>query len=543
VNQDSLQGEILGRVVSGSLTQGVRVKLEGGASVEDMAVGRYVTIEGGQRRFFGLITDISLESIDPQLSVTPPDVSDPFIAEVVAGTGTYGGLNILLTLTLGGDAMSLLEGPQPAKTVPAHFSWVRQASQEDIELVFGAEDEKHFVIGNPLDMETKVCLNLEEMIKRSNGVFGKTGTGKTFLARILLIGMLQKRDAVHLVFDMHSEYGWSGKRDERGVVPKGLKQLFPSRVAVFTLDEESSRRRNVQIDWVVQIGYDEIEPQDIEMLRETLNLTDLAAQASHRLARHFGEKKWLESFLALEGRQEIAELAQALGEHEGTLGSLHRGLRTLSRLRFLVPRAADNSVMRILEYLERGTSVVLEFGRYTDIVGYILVANLLTRRLHARYQELTEKALGEDLAPPRPLVITIEEAHRFLSPELSGQTAFGSIAREMRKYNVTLQVIDQRPSGIDEEVMSQLGTRLICLLDNERDIDSVLAGVSGRSELRAVLARLESKQQALILGHAVPMPLVIRTREYGSPESYKALGFQEAAELKKKAEEDLDLWR
>ena len=91
----------------------------------------------------------------------------------------------------------------------------------------------------------------------------------------------------------------------------------------------------------------------------------------------------------------------------------------------------------------------------------------------------------------------------------------------MRKYNVTLLIIDQRPSGIDDEVMSQIGTKITCLLDNERDIDSVLAGISGKNELRSVLARLESKQQALIFGHAVPMPVVVKTREYGSAESYR----------------------
>ena len=92
-----------------------------------------------------------------------------------------------------------------------------------------------------------------------------------------------------------------------------------------------------------------------------------------------------------------------------------------------------------------------------------------------------------------PLVIAIEEAHKFLGPELTGQTIFGAIAREMRKYNVTLLVIDQRPSGIDGEVMSQVGTKVTCLLENDRDVEAVLAGVSGRNELRAVLARLESK--------------------------------------------------
>ena len=51
--------ERLGIVVSGSLNKGVEVRLDSSASIEEMAVGRYVTIEGEKRRFFGMVTDIS----------------------------------------------------------------------------------------------------------------------------------------------------------------------------------------------------------------------------------------------------------------------------------------------------------------------------------------------------------------------------------------------------------------------------------------------------------------------------------------------------
>ena len=534
--------ERLGIVVSGSLNKGVEVKLDSSASVEDMAVGRYVTIEGQKRRFFGMITDVSLEVTDQKLALTPPDVSDPFVAEVLAGTSTYGTLHVLPMLTIGGDVVSLVEGPQPVKTVPSHFSVVNLASQSDVELVFGSEDERKFYIGTPLDMETKVCLNLEELVKRSNGIFGKSGTGKTFLTRLLLIGMLQKGTAVNLVFDMHSEYGWEG-RSEEGRKVKALKQLFPSKVAVFTLDEESSRRRRVSTDFVVRIGYDEIEPEDIGLLRQTLNLTEASVQAVYQLAREFGDKKWIEAALGLEDEDETKQLLTRLSIHDSTYRNLRRGLETIRRLPFLESHAPDNPVKRILEYLDLGINVVLEFGRYTDITAYILVANLLTRRIHAQYRERMEKAIGEDIAPPHPLVITIEEAHKFLNPEVASQTIFGTIAREMRKYNVTLLVIDQRPSGIDSEVMSQIGTKITCLLDNDRDIDSVLAGVSGKSELKSVLARLESRQQALIFGHAVPMPVVVRTREYGSAESYKDFISGEETEIRKQAEKDIEeLW-
>ena len=531
----------LGIVTAGSLNKGVEVRLDSSASVEDMAVGRYITIEGKKQRFFGMITDISLGVIDPKLTLTPPDVTDPFMAEVLAGTSTYGELHVLPMLTIGGDVTSLIEGPRPVKTVPSHFSKVNLASQQDVELVFGSEDERKFYIGTPLDMETKICLNLEELVKRSNGIFGKSGTGKTFLTRLLLIGMLQKGKAVNLVFDMHSEYGWEGS-SEKGLKVKALKQLFPSKVAVFTLDEENSRRRRVSTDFVVRIGYDEIEPEDMALLRQTLNLTEPATEAIYQLSRRFG-KNWLQHTLDLSDSEETKDLLKELSIHESTFQNLRRGLATIGRLPFLEPHAPDNAVRRILEYLERGTNVVLEFGRYTDITAYVLVANLLTRRIHAQYRERMERALAEDTAPPHPLVITIEEAHKFLNPEVASQTIFGTIAREMRKYNVTLLVIDQRPSGVDDEVLSQIGTKITCLLDNERDIDSVLAGVSGKSELKSVLSRLESRQQALIFGHAVPMPVVIRIREYGSAESYKAFGAGGETEAIKQVEKDIEeLW-
>ncbi len=528
----------LGIVVSGSLNKGVEVKLDSSASVEDITVGRYVIVEGKKQRFFGMITDISLGVIDPKLTLTPPDVSDPFLAEVVAGTSTYGTLHISPYLTIGGDATSIIEGPQPVKTVPTHFSTVKLASDQDMELVFGKEDKSRFWIGNPLDMETKLCLNLEEFAKRSNGIFGKSGTGKTFLTRILLIGMLQSSHAVNLIFDMHNEYGWKGTR-EGGAPVHGLKHFAPGKVALFTLDEENSRRRGASPDYVVRIGYDEIEPEDMTLLRSTLNLTEQAVEAVYQLHRKFG-KDWLQATLELKDSEELPE---GLEIHESTLQNLRRGLQTIRRLPFIEPHVPTDAVRSILDNLDRGINVVLEFGRYRDITAYVLVANMLARRIYNQYQLRVEKADGDGSAKPIPLVITIEEAHKFLSPEVSGRTIFGTIAREMRKYNVTLLVIDQRPSGIDEEVMSQLGTKITYLLDNERDVDNVLAGVSGKNELKSVMAKLAAKQQALIFGHAVPMPVAFKPREYGSADSYRGFASTGESESRQQAQKDIEqLW-
>ena len=237
----------------------------------------------------------------------------------------------------------------------------------------------------------------------------------------------------------------------------------------------------------------------------------------------------------------MLELANEIGVNPGALGTLHNRLSRFGRYRFMDAESSHNSVGEILNYLDRGMHVVLEFGDYGhDMAAYILVANLLTRRIYDRYARMTERALGESSQKPRPLVITIEEAHKFLTQGVAGQTIFGTIAREMRKYNVTLLIVDQRPSGIDNEVMSQLGTKITCLLDNDNDVSAVLEGVSGSRKLRSVLARLESKQQALVFGHALPMPVVIQTRDYGTAESYRSLGFVEAAEMKAQVERDIE---
>ena len=510
--------EEIGVVVGGSLTEGVEVRLNPDTDTENLRVGAFVRVQGNSSRFFGIITDIYLGMVDRFLGVYPPGANNKFISDSMSGIATYGNIQIEPRLVL------TESGFEPSRTIPAHFSNVFLASQEDVDIIFGKEDESHFYIGSPLDMETKLCLDIGKIVERSNGVFGKSGTGKTFLTRLLLIGILQSKKAVNLVFDMQSEYGWKGYSEAKGGEVKGLKQLFSSEVQIFSIDEESSKRRKVNPDFMVEIGYDDIQPEDIQMLRETLNLSEVAADATHSLAYEFGYRNWLKEFLALRSKDSIMNLADKIGVNSSALASLHNRLLRLVRLPFVKENGGNNSVKEIIMRLQKDINVVLEFGRYgNDFSAYILVANLLTRRIYEQYASTKEKAMGDRDKEPKPLVITIEEAHKFLSPSLAGHTIFGTIAREMRKYNVTLLIVDQRPSGIDEEIMSQIGTKFTCLLDNERDVDSVLTGASGSRKLKSILSKLDSKQQALCFGHALPMPVQVQTREYGSSESYKNL--------------------
>ena len=519
INHDNTR-IFLGHVISGSLEQGLLVKVASGTIIEDLQVGIPVTIDGRNKRFFGYVTDMRLEWSTQELQDITTIATNDDVIQAIMEMSAFSVIKVRPVVIIAGGASSIPGGPEIAKSIPTHLSLVYQASSEDVSYVFGSEDDRHIWIGSPLALESaQVCLNLAEFVKRSNGVFGKSGTGKSFLTRILLAGIVQKNLAVNLVFDMHNEYGWQGP-SEKGYAVKGLKQLFDSQVAIFSLDPESSRRRNQNPDFELTISHQDIEPEDIESLAGILNLTENARQVSYKLPRELGSD-WFNKFLTMNS-DGIKNISERLSEHEATVLSLKRRLDQLNRFPFIESQSHAESINRLIETLESGKHVVLEFGRYgRDLAAYILVANLLTRRIHKRYVQQTEEAMGIQSQNPRPLVITIEEAHRFLTPAVAQYTIFSTIAREMRKYGVTLLIVDQRPGDIEEDVLSQIGTKLTCQLDNERDVDSLLTGTSGGRELKQVLSKLESKQQALIFGHSVPVPVVVHTREYGSPESYK----------------------
>ncbi|GAB4428714.1 MAG: DUF87 domain-containing protein [Chloroflexi bacterium OHK40] len=497
----------LGVVTSGSLMEGLTARLEARESVEDMRVGKFVVIQGEKHEFFSMITDVALEATNQKVLIDPPN-GDSFFHEVLAGTSTYGTLELMPRLMLPSD---LSEQMLPVKTIPRHFSPVFEAREEDFGRVFGNAGGDSFEIGRPLDMEVPVCLNLARLVERSNGIFGKSGTGKSFLTRLLICGAIHAGVASNLIFDMHSEYGW-GAPSESGAFVKGLRQLFGSDVLVYTIDPRASRRRSY--DGELVIGLDQIEVEDVIALEQELNLSSTATESSFLLFDRFRER-WLTALLEMDSAA-IAEFAESSGAHAGAISALKRKLARISRLNFVREQADFSAVDRLIDALAAGRHVVLEFGEHDSTLIYMLVANIITRRIHRRWVDQTNRAIHSQNSAdrPRPLMITIEEAHKFLNPATARQTIFGTIARELRKYSVTLLVVDQRPSSIDPEVMSQLGTRITALLNDERDIDAVFTGVSGGAGLKAVLASLDSKQQALVLGHAVPMPVVVRTRPY-----------------------------
>jgi len=552
----------LGVVVQGSLSQGLEVRLNGEVSVEDMRVGKFLVVQGKRARFFCMLTDVTLGTASPRISINPPDPSNTFLTEVLAGTGTFATIALTpMLMFVPSDPLDILvaspkkskrkkseysiesslsfEDPStfsllPVKTIPSHFSRVFDASERDFRIVFGWEDDpqkRNFAIGQPIDMAVPVCLDLDRFVERSNGVFGKSGTGKSFLTRLLLSGVIRKQAAVNLIFDMHSEYGWEAAKEGKSFsTVKGLRQLFPGQVQIYTLDPESTLRRGVRDAQEIYISYDQIEVEDLMLIKDELNLSEASLENAIILKNEFG-KNWIARLLTM-SNNEIQEFCEQKMGSKSSIMALQRKLTRLEDMKYMKSNCAQNYIKLILDAIEAKKHVVIEFGSQSNLLSYMLATNVITRRIHHAYVRKAEKFLQTKNICDRPpqLMITIEEAHRFLAPHTAKQTIFGTIAREMRKYFVTLLVVDQRPSGIDNEVMSQIGTRITALLNDEKDIEAIFTGVAGSGNLRSVLSKLDSKQQALVLGHAVPMPVVIQTRPYDET-FYREIGDVPWAEI------------
>ncbi len=532
----------LGKVTRADSEKGVTVHVTREVSVETLRQGQFVVIEGRFVKFFGTISGFRLAATDPAIEQDPPDSGSSLVYDTLSRTTTYAECIVrpsLEMITTGAADGSDVGGDnlKPARTIPGHFAQVYKAGSQDFKQVFGAEEKgKYFFIGQPRDMDVPVAINLERVVERSNGIFGRSGTGKSILARLLFCGLIKTNACANLIFDMHSEYAYS-KRLESDRMARGLRELFgASKVMVFSLDKEDTTRPGKSVDGWLQIPLDLIEHEDLASLQEELTLSDAQLIAAGQLERRLG-KKWMARFLDMDA-EELKETNKQLGAHEGAMEALRRRLQRIDQLGFVTREGtvAKNGIGDLVHALEHGRNVVLQFGKFSSLLSYMLVANLITRRIHEKWVELTEKAEQAGQKAP-PLMITIEEAHKFLS---HGQTIFGTIARELRKYSVTLLIIDQRPSSIDPDVMSQLGTRITALLSDERDIDAVFTGTRG-GHFKNILATLDTRQEVLVFGHAVPMEVVLRTREFDE-DLYRAVAPAAAlnkVERGKQALEDL----
>jgi DNA helicase HerA-like ATPase len=536
----------IGYLVGGGLKENFRVRLI--VSPQEIQEGAFVVIQSGDWNYYGIVVDITLGATDQRFADEQSGIRySPNIAKALYGQTLYANLEILpnLMLEIGPEPGSpdfkdwqgminagLKEPPRilPVKNVPPHHAQVYLADEGDIAEIFGDQHQVgNFVIGYTREQNHPVCIDLEKFVQRSSGVFGATGTGKSFLTRVVLAGLIQYNKASVLVLDMHNEYGFDDVASDTKRAVVGLKSKFRSKVRVVGLGAGGTIRGQTP-DFNLEIATNDISTSDIETLSRELNLKETTPTTLNALYSSF-KHEWFESFRSMnreevevedeKGRikkvphsDSVAAWANSTGVNVTAAEALHDKLRRLFNKPYIVDRPSSDSVKEIIQSLEGGQHVVLSFGEFESDLDYLLVSNLLTRKIRNAWEHKTNEFRSHGKTEPRQLIIVVEEAHKLLNREMAAQTTFATIARELRKYYVTLLIVDQRPSQIYDEVLSQLGTRISGWLGDEDDIHAVLSGLSGREALRGMLARLQPKEEVLLLGWGVPMPLPVKSRRY-----------------------------
>jgi DNA helicase HerA-like ATPase len=114
--------------------------------------------------------------------------------------------------------------------------------------------------------------------------------------------------------------------------------------------------------------------------------------------------------------------------------------------------------------------------------------------------------------PQRPILLVCEEAHRYVPSERDAHKSsvgniLGRIAKEGRKYGVSLGLITQRPSDLAEGVLSQCGTIIAMRLNNERDQAFVKAAMpEGARGFLDIIPALRNRE-AIMCGEGVAIPI------------------------------------
>ncbi len=469
----------IGTVIAASVISGIEAKLDL-ENPEDLKVGYPVIIEGKKYDFYCIVKDVynpSSEIIEKVASVEDVERLMPISMHNPSAIFSRASLRAIQIID---KADNRLCEPE---TIPQYLAQVRMAEKEDVEKIY-IPTRNSMSIGSLRGVaDFEIQIDFDRLTEKPFGIFGRTGVGKSILCKIICNSILAKNISSVLIFDMHGEYGIFSKTDST----QGIKYFFPESVEMFALEHSSNKdakpflidSREIRVEDII-VAFQDLTPPMIDTL-------------------YIINKKRTQPLLTAI-KDATAEEYETI--HPSALQALQRRISRLDRFEFV--REGSDTFAQLLGLIKARKSIVLDFGKYgRDAMAYLFLANIIGRRL---YDEYSEKEY------PR-LVIFLEEAHKFLAPEVAHYSIFERLARETRKFNLILALIDQRPSRISEEVRSQLANRLILSIKESGDASAALEGVSDRAVWQGIIGTMPLRT-VLVLGDAIRVPTVIDVMDY-----------------------------
>ncbi|MEM7730857.1 MAG: DUF87 domain-containing protein [Pseudomonadota bacterium] len=405
------------------------------------------------------------------------------------------------------------------RTFPVLNEAVYTMSAADLQIIFAKENVPSIEVGRMQQDKSIVArVRIDDMLSKHFAIIGSTGSGKSCTVALVLQAILNQSPAGHIVlFDPHNEYSRSfGNRAE--VITGDTLDLplwmfdFVETVELLTSDIADHAREEEEVlndvilmakrlfdralrdnDVTSQVKLDDVE---MELQRAThISLDSPVPYRIHDVLKIIN--------------YEMGKL-----ENNSNLGPykrLKRRIGTLTsdpRYAFIFrnqakPRPLEDIVGQIFRLPVGGKPIsILDFSSIPSETLNVVVS--VVSRLAFELATWSERRI--------PILLVCEEAHRYIprDPNLgfhATRRIISRIAKEGRKYGVSLGIISQRPSELEPSTLSQCSTVFSMRLSNEVDQNFVRAAVpDGAAELLTFLPSLGTAE-AMVFGEAVNMPM------------------------------------
>ena len=498
-------------------------------------VGSFVKIPLGYNHLYGVISESSETSTldaDSKISSDRKWIKVELVGESIGGNFDRG----------------ISEYPSIGDHV--HF-----VVDSDLKSIFKNNLSSHFQVGRLSSSEgIEVSLDLDKLIARHSAILGSTGSGKSTSTASILRSMVIKPDgsplpsARVLLIDIHGEYGpaLSDVAKTFSILPSGENQLYipfwcisPDKLIEFLCNNPNDSQRSLFMDKTVDekrlgITWNNIKNIDQEKITSNTplpyRLKKLWYDLCHEDSINYTDNTMTTPAYAPNGEGSFDDLIapKFLPPGAGTAPPKKGGTGAMKRqLDLMKSRLLDTQYSFLLEpgdwnpdkdgKIKKDLDGLLEewLGHDKPITIFDLSgmpSARLTLLLGAVLDIIFESAIwGRNVAEgmrERPLLIVPEEAHRYLGKSESGHSKemVQRIAKEGRKFGVGAMIVSQRPSEIDETILSQCGTIISLRINNSTDRGIVKAAMSdGLAGIVDSLPILRTGE-AIIVGEAAQLP-------------------------------------
>ena len=336
----------------------------------------------------------------------------------------------------------------------------------------------------------KVILDIDKLVRHHIAILGVTGTGKSYTCGVLIEELLDKNIPV-IIVDPHGEYLSLSRPNDNieqveklknlGLRPKGYK------IMVYSPPTETFR---TAFHRTLTVKLTDIPP---EALAEMCNMTDIQEDLLFLATRKLRSNNTLEDFERI-----IENTAESYGFKDITLIAIKRRLAVLDHLRII-----DKGI-NAKEVIRPGYATIIDLSADIPerakraLVGIILLKLFIARK---------NKRIP-------PFLVIVEEAHRFApqNEQTFSKIVLRRIAREGRKFGVGLCIASQRIVGLDKDILSQCGTKILLRIDSMTDLNFLkpLLEHSSFDEIKRL--PYLPVGVALVTGISLKYPLLVKIR-------------------------------